>query len=652
MRVGLFKSPSSAGRPQGAQSNIRGKVISGPIPIPNPADDDEFPMRQPGTGLATPLGNEGASKLLVPPERSSTLETDSTTGPGPKAMHEERTGTPLRPAPKQTSDTSGSPAQGRTTSTLRYSTVSTGTDTDQSRSAPQRKKSTLRGTLSRLFGRKKARQSLGTHHEDPASSAQHRSDPPALGRALAKEGEPKRSASLPITEFDRALRSHSVGLDDIIAIESARNSLTGEPLRYRRRAATTSSRLYVRRSRELDALVGLSPRPASTHGRTAQDGLDQSDPENIGRAITSDVSMQHRRSRSLSQLRTVAEASTQRNRKDEIRYWRESYDPGFHSPTSSSAVVENENGSGNDDTGHITLDIPEPLVDEPSKTPPRPFNFGPFVGMKITQAASLEERVATLESRNEKLEKLVAQLFEVVRGVNTYQNLTHRDPHPQPSAPSTSYTSSTMAPALYSTAANEDRLPSRYTSSRHSNDSFGEGVTFIGSLPPGPPPLNRPTSTATVRGATSLPTLAREALSDDRYTTLFALLETERASRQYLEAQVTRLSQKIDFLTRPPQKVDSSRVAYSVFEHDDDDDDDDDDDEGHENAANDDHSESEAFETPHEEHPQHGFGAFGEELVGDDADGSRKKAARTLSLSQLTMGKPRRPASAESGVEL
>ncbi|KAH6660069.1 hypothetical protein BKA67DRAFT_530186 [Truncatella angustata] len=645
MRVGLLKSTSSAGRPKEGQSNIRGKVISGPIPIPDPVEDDEFPMRQPSTGLATPLGNEGANKV-VPQERSSTLETRSTTSGTLEVPQEERVASSLRAGTRQASDTSGSPTQKRTNSTLRYSTISSATD--QSHILPRRKKSTLRSTLGRLFGRKKAApRSLATHQEDPASSAQHRSDPSNLGRVLTRESEPKRSASLPITEFDRALRSHSIGLDDILAIESARNSLNGEPMRSRRRAATTSSKLYIRKSRELNELIGLSPRPASTHGRTVQDGLDGDDPENIGRAITSDVLMQHRRSRSLSQLRNVAEGSKPRSRNDEIRYWRESYGPGLQSPSASSAAVENDDVI--DGTGHPTLDLPElPQAEEP-KTPPQPFDFGLLFGTKITQAASLEERVATLEVRNEKLERLVTQLFELVPGVNKYEGIPRQRGVSRPSAPSMAYTSSPMAPSAYPTASLGES-PSRYSSSRHSNDSFGEGVTFIGSIPPAPGPLNRPMSTATVRGAASLPTLSRETLSDDRYSTLLTLLESERAARQYLEAQLTRLSKKFDILSQTPQKAhpfvqQTHRITYSVFEHDDDDD------EANE-AGRDDQSVSEAFETPREERPKHGFGAFGEELTDEDEDGSRKRAARTLSLSQLTMRTPRKSPTTESGVEL
>lgn len=54
----LWKSASSAGRPRpGQQSSIRGR-ISGPIPIPNPGDDDEFPIRTPGSGIAIPANDD------------------------------------------------------------------------------------------------------------------------------------------------------------------------------------------------------------------------------------------------------------------------------------------------------------------------------------------------------------------------------------------------------------------------------------------------------------------------------------------------------------------------------------------------------------------------------------------------------------------
>jgi hypothetical protein len=112
------------------------------------------------------------------------------------------------------------------------------------------------------------------------------------------------------------------------------------------------------------------------------------------------------------------------------------------------------------------------------------------------------------------------------------------------------------------------------------------------------------------------------------------------------------------------------REERSVFESDDDDDDDGDDHEGGGNQGEVGKSgvgmgkkgmeeEGEVteddFQTPREEStPGVGYGAFGEELKpdeeegeegddgGDEDDPKRKKAARTLSLSQLTLGKGQR----------
>ena len=177
MKGGLLKSPSSAGRPKPGQSNIRGK-ISGPIPIQNPAEDDEFPMRERGTGHATPLGSEAPNRLAPPQERGSIIDNQSTNGQV-RVSPEERTPSRNQPGTSQASENSGSPAQQRTTrsSTLRYSTVSNNTDSD--RDTPQRKKSTLRSALSKLFGRKKKNSSNGgsleTHHENPSEPALQRS---------------------------------------------------------------------------------------------------------------------------------------------------------------------------------------------------------------------------------------------------------------------------------------------------------------------------------------------------------------------------------------------------------------------------------------------------------------------------------------------
>ncbi|KAI0842887.1 hypothetical protein F5Y06DRAFT_75669 [Hypoxylon sp. FL0890] len=635
--MGLFRPGTTIGRPKTAQpdhTTLRGR-ISGPIPM-----DDEFPIRNPGSGMA----HEGKPEQ---PESHVDDQPAPRSGNTPSDVVRTDKGDSVSPSgPSQASNVSASPRpsprQQRTvrSSALRYSTVSDGTDTDR----PQRKKSTLKSTLGRLFKRKK-KSTGGTsiseaQYAGPGDAAQHEDD---YNRPL-KKSESKRSASLPITEFDRALRSHSVGPDDMLAITSARSSLQLDPVLLRRRAAS-SNRILSGRIKDFDGeIIGLSPRPASTHGRGNNTPRDD-DPEDIGRAITSDSYTHRRRSRSLSQLHDVAVAHAQvRKRSDEIRYWRESYNQPILSPNSST-VNNDETGVADVDVG-TPADLPQQL---PPKTPPQPFNFGPMVGMKITQAASLEDRIASLEVRNQKLEKLVSQLFQVVPGVNNYVPDTPDQAQPRGSiAQSTAYTptrSTAAGTSGYRTSSHDIEDSSRFSLSRHSNESFGDGNTFIGSMPPSTR-RPRPTSNATIRGATSLPTLLGENVGPftaDHYTTLKALLDTERDARQALEARVTRLSHKLNLISRTSHKLETGSTTYSTtsaFEHDDD-----------EPLTAGADTESEAYKTPREEEAGHGFGAFGEELRDEEEDGSRKKAARTLSLSQLTLKRSPRTQQ-EAGVDL
>ena len=404
----------------------------------------DAPKQQPTTALRPPHLSQ------PPPSRQQTQQTQQT-----------------QPA-QQTQSALGPPFGHRTnpSNTLRYSTASgasgtasmgggtggtatSGENTANSSPKPHRKKSTLRGALSKLFGRKKMGMSLpsqgphghqktdsymptiddhyGDYEKELERGPNHRSvrsDPTVLSTA---RGEAQRSASLPISEFDRALRSHSVGPEEMVAIESARNSLTVDRVASitnmsnlsnlsnlshvasldggRRRAATTTrvslypspslgQPLQARRrfgNNSAEVLggaewTGLSPRPASAHGRGISrlssyshsngHGLSAStsqvtpgpaadlaistshvsphlshmtstsmsarhDPSEIGRAITSDGleadTMAHRRrSRSLSGLAEISLDGVQaRRRSDEIRYWRESYDPTYLSPLSS-----------------------------------------------------------------------------------------------------------------------------------------------------------------------------------------------------------------------------------------------------------------------------------------------------------------------------
>ncbi|EGZ77117.1 hypothetical protein NEUTE2DRAFT_48629 [Neurospora tetrasperma FGSC 2509] len=386
---------------------------------------------------------------LLPPHSAGATSSSTERQRTPQRISPPQTSSPLRTTPVRVRTT---PTMGRITNppqstVLRYSTISDtpSGQTNNSKGQPQRKQSTLRSALGKLFGRGKKKNGLaaGEQRNLPNSgresvlleSSQHKSDPSALHRMT--ETSPKRSASLPLSELDRPLRSHSIGPDDIRAIESARNSLQadiggnpGSIARRRAAAANANERrfLYVPRFPEAEAGAGLSPRPASSHGRGSRlfagaPRGEHDDPSEIGRAITSDSGSHgmRRRSRSLSGLPDILVAgigrAPERRRSDEIRYWRESYNAGFHSPLSSDAHVN----ADIDNDGVADLSVPtSPAVEKPPDTPPQPFNFGSIskqmVGMKITQVASIDTRLGTLETRTGKLERVVDQLCHVVPG--------------------------------------------------------------------------------------------------------------------------------------------------------------------------------------------------------------------------------------------
>jgi hypothetical protein len=219
----LWKSTSSAGRPgPGQHSSIRGR-ISGPIPIPSAGDDDEFPIRTPGSGIAIPANDDENFEFPIRKPGSGIATTyplpeDGLVEQGPEGhlqqagqLHppQSHTGPPdvrnpenyseaaehgntisdrelpshaqpevqsegrsssghaaIRTPPRASPPQRRSPPVQRTAppSALRYSTVSeTPTAMSKDVVSPKRKKSTLRTALGKLFGRKKkSRESQGS----------------------------------------------------------------------------------------------------------------------------------------------------------------------------------------------------------------------------------------------------------------------------------------------------------------------------------------------------------------------------------------------------------------------------------------------------------------------------------------------------------
>ncbi|KAJ4414438.1 hypothetical protein N0V82_007945 [Gnomoniopsis sp. IMI 355080] len=803
-------SPTSA-RPKTGNQSVRGR-ISGPFPIPNPLEDDEFPIRNPGTSVAssTPLDSSDIHPPpTVPPALPSPVAVSFAAPPPPpppvsqtlteSAMMEmvdvpqipqtvpEHPGTPTTRPPGSTtglpssgpspesavSNVSGTQSSAKLhranpSSSARYSMISAtseaGGSTGSQNGPPQRKRSTLRSAIGRLLRRKKRDGSLSSvkeserqvamgerQEQQQAPQQQHRSVPPAMRAIPDQDLQPgKRVTSMPISEFDRALRSHSIGPDDITAIESARNSIDalGSSMSRLRAVSGIQDRIFIPRSRGED-WEGLSPRPASTHARSTDD-----DPNAIGRAITSDAngdSTYKRRSRSLSQLDQVLPGD-ERRRSDEIRYWRQSYvshdvSVGPLSPLSSNPSGPNDVEAENHD-GRRSMGAVDSPAERVPPTPPQPFVFGStgamneMAGMKITQAATLDERFGYLETRMSKLERIVDQLCHSVPGFKGPLEVTAPSGgrkrsgssasakagvpthHVTVSQPKYAYSNAVppMIPAIYQTSSNNDdpRTSSRYTTSRRSVEtttddnassrmSYVDGHNYMDSLhPPSSsathgavstvatsvqppmPELLRPASELTVRPAASMPSLGSVSPNGEERSSnsaaLLAQLDSERAARQLLEDQVRKLSERMNQLSKTmfamvrdpvksksqerlrPQTANSrtnstylapisvnnpgkpaiapSSKAQSIF--------------GRDMAGlgiaslsgsptkevNDD-AFSDSFQTPREEMTPGLVEPFGDEFgasaghgreVGDDED-DEKKAARTLSLSQLTMGK-------------
>lgn len=475
----------------------------------------------------------------------------------------------------------------------------------------------------------------------------------------------KRSASLPINEFNRALRSHSTFIEDFPLQDDVNRESIQADGQTRPRRATTPSRLWTpNKTPGYVDWTGLSPRPASTYGRGSRFISEAEADAAVGIAVTSG-SHPNRRSRSLGELRGGAPANiTGRRRSDEIRYWRESYDPGLLSPMSSNKAEAEE---------PIQLDPPEMPKDEVPQEQPQPFNFGPLsemAGMKITQAASLETRVQRLEDRMLQMERAVSQIH---RGTSR-EPVVFQDPPRRNSKRDRSL--STNRPRTDNSEINLPNQPryrelqpppdlcphgsqkrsSSYGSSRPSTistqnsykpsfDNFSHPSLLTSDEQT---PVNtsqtvgRPLSTSTtIRGLpSSSPTMSKDAhLTGEHYIVLMNMILAEQAARQHLEAVVQAMQQQLqdlrssdaclyptpdsDLLADPMKAGGGSE--FSTFEQDDSSDD-----EGR-------YAQDE-FQTPNEER-----GNFSDDIFGDGNSGDMKSAPRTLSLSQMTLGKGVQP---------
>lgn len=652
-------------------SSIRGR-IGPPIPFP---DDEEFPIRAPGTGIATPLGDNNAQEqqqqMQLTPSAAAELE-HTIQQPG-IAVGDFIVPTEATTVPATARVPSLREGSSRHTSPIQPSALRNSTTTPPSKSSmvpPQRKKSSLKSVFGRIFGKKrKSAASTLNGRESPmaARAGQHRS----VSRKVLEEWQitdmtkvpaamldnnrdslnpQKRSASLPINEYNRALRSHSVVVDpeDFThrgTPDTNRDSIQADGT-IRQRRATTPSRLWTPTKGPpgfATSWTGLSPRPASSHARGSHAISADETEAGIGMAVTSG-SHPNRRSRSVGELRSIITGpSAARRRSDEIRYWRESYDPGVMSPMSSNR----------DDVADEGNDFIPPQPQEP----PQPFNFGPMgemAGMKITQAASLDTRVQRLESRMQKMERAIIRLHRQ----QSADALQLQDP-PRRNSKFTYGNRPRTGTSETSQQKHEPRHRTLEATSQNRSSSYGSSraptvdtntyhqpslETFpISNLPSTDPAIissqnatGRPLSTSTtIRGVPgNSPTIAKDgSFTQEHLSYLTNLIMTEQHARRELETLVHGLQKEIRTI-RPSTAyptpnsdhaisnhiIQGQRTAFSSFEGDDSSDDE---------ARYD----NDVFQTPNEERD------FQDNTFGDVMDGDQKSSNRTMSLSRMTVGK-------------
>ena len=465
----------------------------------------------------------------------------------------------------------------------------------------------------------------------------------------------KRSVSLPINEFNRALRSHSAVLEAFPQTEPTRETnRESVQSQTRPRRATTPSRLWTpNKTPGYVDWTGLSPRPASSHARQSLVFEEAGPYEGIGQAITSG-SHPHRRSRSLGQLREEARAhAVPRRRSDEIRYWRESYDAGILSPLSSRG----EAVEAGDTTIAEDPDLPR---DTESRDQPQPFDFGPLgemAGMKITQAANLQTRVSRLESRMSEMEKRMSQVLRRVaadpialqdppknrrdRSLSTTRPGTDTSDVSLPKQSRHRQRSLNFSESQNRAISYDEHKPSLSTHNSYHPDL--DNSSLASSDPNARLPsqnATRPLSTSTtIRGmpSSSPTTVGSSGLTFEHFTALNSMITAEQAARQRLEAVVSNLQDQLETFLRgsssggfPIQNLQAepliqeqvllNSTSFSTFDQDD---------SSEEGGGP--YGQEDVFQTPNEEK-----GYFEDEVFGKskgESRGEEEEAGRAMSMN-------------------
>ncbi|KAG6289699.1 hypothetical protein E4U46_002364 [Claviceps purpurea] len=612
---------SSAGgairRPRTWSKSIRGQ-ISNPIPIVDPLDNNLFTRDRPSTANNI----EAEQHVIVD-------DADTVSRQTPESR--DQIGTRYTSESSRTTDhctlesqLPNAPSSLAARTSISQASSAGGRKDERSGQgqAHQRKKSVIRSALGRLFGRKnkvlRPKHGFAIHlpsgrtdsaEPDGNPPNQHSSDPygqrpPTCHSAL----DSKRSFSMPITEYDRALRSHSIGPEDVMAIQSARNSLSADFRLSEKCTSLLDPATHHHESNRWTCgsrLAGLSPRPASSHGRTSKEDAND-DPNEIGRAIFSDAQGLKRRSRSLifTPCSDVTSTSSPprgkaRRRSAEIRYWRDGYaaplispvadEEYMHLPMQGTGKLETQLETGLEQEFELeerplrpqlqpepqpvrTLGSSSSPKERPATpTPPRPSTMShqdeeeeretdrsksPARSVNSTgpgwaDPSAYERQASDLETRMSRLESIVLQLgnsLSVLRQQSIERRLSgSRQLHGQNS---NREIHSMLMQSSDMSFVGQGRYSVNRLSTCHSNTSkttfgeLGEVTPRATILSPMVPSHQRQRNVAEDTRPSS------GNITSEQYANLLALLESERLGRGELEAQVRSLGDQMHLMSK------------------------------------------------------------------------------------------------------
>ena len=264
-----------------------------------------------------------------------------------------------------------------------------------------------------------------------------------------------------------------------------------------------------------------------------------------------------RRSRSAGALRDLAESyqlpnHQLRERKDEIKYWRDSVvgNPVLQYSGSRQVAKPNEHTRVEDG---ISVTKKSPQDPGGANTSEPPFDFGPLMGTNDDKEG-VEQRVTTLEVKLIDLEYAVAELqgYNAARPLMIIEEPKARHEKRlfyQNSTPSSTTSTSNCYPSSRSPST-EPPPPS------HNRDNVER--TYRSSVAA----TIRPTTALRVSPAQSdSASPSSTSFHDERFDTLMSLIKKEQAARRRLEMQVTALQGQLDEL-RAPTYTRSSPAAY------------------------------------------------------------------------------------------